>query len=445
MRIMVKTEIFQNENEARLAGYVSIEEAIKIRPGDHSNYVKQLKKGIFKGCQVYKGSRLVWYVAVSSLREGKKEKSDYEELKTAWLQQMRSGAFTGKPLSKKYVEGVLEYGLKLFFQILQTKPSIEALNAENFSRVMGSEELKVNDVLRQDRYATKTHIYRACTRFTDFLIHAGLKAQADRDAFKRHLPRAKFKPKKRMLELEEIEEALKFNSSWLDGRKQYDVESLDLLIHLYAFAGLRRMEAASLRISDLDFKNDLMIVFGKGSKERHVPLDLFPELKPRIERWLTKIRLQSGSGLLIEQLDGTPLTESSINQRFKRLRQAINTQKAYQKLREEARPDTSMEELRQKARVLAKAMKSGPRAHDLRRAFATMLAKQGMPMPMIQLILGHEDLKTTQGYVMTNIRHVMEWTASRRREVKPDTLDPEKPVTLNRRALLLEALKNRMK
>jgi hypothetical protein len=37
------------------------------------------------------------------------------------------------------------------------------------------------------------------------------------------------------------------------------------------------------------------------------------------------------------------------------------------------------------------------------------MANLGMPLNQIQLILGHDDIKTTMGYVMTNYKHAQKW------------------------------------
>jgi integrase/recombinase XerD len=47
--------------------------------------------------------------------------------------------------------------------------------------------------------------------------------------------------------------------------------------------------------------------------------------------------------------------------------------------------------------------------HALRRGFAVLMANLGMPLNQLQLILGHEDIETTMGYVMTNYKHAQKW------------------------------------
>jgi site-specific recombinase XerD len=413
--------IFYSDTEARLAGYWPINEVIeKIRPGDRSNYVKQIKnpKHPFKGCQVREGSRAYWYLLLSSLKEDSqaqqpKKTSSFHELKAEWFHLMKSGAFTGKPCSESHVDNNLEYGFRNFFKILSVEESIEAITAENFSKVMASDALKVDEIARNDRFSTKTHIFRACTRFIDFLIEKGLKTKADREAFAKYKPKPKYLIKQRLLDREQIDSWIRFNCTWNDGRVRFDIDSTDLLLHLYAFAGLRRMEAASLRISDIDFKNDEMIVMGKGSKERIIDLTLFPVLKPTMIKWIHKYRKSSHSDLLIVQADGTPLTESSINLRFQRLRIALNFPSCYEQIRSEFCFELSSKEMRTKAWELARKAKAGPRTHKLRGAFATMLADDGLPLHLIQELMGHSSIETTMGYISSHKKQIRNWSRSR--------------------------------
>ena len=44
--------------------------------------------------------------------------------------------------------------------------------------------------------------------------------------------------------------------------------------------------------------------------------------------------------------------------------------------------------------------------HDLRRYYATSLAKKGVPVPLIAKVLGHESIATTQRYLFINYADV---------------------------------------
>ncbi len=46
--------------------------------------------------------------------------------------------------------------------------------------------------------------------------------------------------------------------------------------------------------------------------------------------------------------------------------------------------------------------------HGLRRTFATMNAEKGRPLHLIQKALGHADITTTQGYLMSDQETVIE-------------------------------------
>lgn len=398
------------QDEARSLGYIPIDEAIKLKPANRSTYSRQAESGKIPAVQVLKGSRPVWWVLETAVGKSGALQStkNYKQLEADWLAQMKSGAFSGTPVSESYIEGVLKWGLKRYWDILGCEASVAGLSAENFSKVMDNKALAVDEINRRDFYSTKMHIYRACTRFTDYLIQAGLKNQADRTSYK--LPKRRFKPQKRMLEDEKIQEVLTFNRTWIHGRSQYDVEITDVLLHLYAFAGLRRMEPATIRISEIDFKKNVMLVYRKGGKETYVPMHLFPQLKPKLLHWLKYWRPDYKSDLLLLQDDGKPLTKSSVKDRFLRLSNALNLRKAYEKLSME--PDWEClhpKAQKEKAEALAQGMKNIARPHDLRRSFATIMANRRMPMSMLQLVLGHADLKTTQGYVLTNITDVLDW------------------------------------
>lgn len=426
------------QDEARSLGYIPIDEAIKLKPANRSTYSRQAESGKIPAVQVLKGSRPVWWVLGTAVGKvgALQSTKNYKQLEGDWLAQMKSGAFSGTPVSESYINGVLKWGLKRYWDILGCDASVAGLNAENFSKVMDHKALAVDEANRRDFYSTKMHIYRACTRFTDYLIQAGLKTQADRAGYKQ--PKRRFKPQKRMLEEDKIQEVLAFNRAWFHGRSQYDVEITDVLIHLYAFAGLRRIEPATLRISEIDFRKNVMLVYRKGGKETYVPIHLFPQLKPRLLHWLKHCRPASKSDLLLLQDDGKPLTKGSVKDRFLRLSNALNLRKAYEKLSQEPDWDSLHPETqKEKARELAGEMKNIARPHDLRRSFATIMANRRMPMSMLQLVLGHADLKTTQGYVLTNITDVLDWAENHGNE----PMDPVKKDEIVTRDALFDSIK----
>jgi integrase/recombinase XerD len=138
-----------------------------------------------------------------------------------------------------------------------------------------------------------------------------------------------------------------------------------LLLTIYA-AGLRVSEACRLRVQDICSDRGLIRVEqGKGAKDRYTVLSpkLLTELRTyyRHERptdWL----FPSG------HIAGRPLTTSSVSQVFRRA-------------------------------LRAAGLPNHGGVHSLRHSFATHLLEAGVALPLIQRLLGHNNLGTTARYL----------------------------------------------
>ena len=128
------------------------------------------------------------------------------------------------------------------------------------------------------------------------------------------------------------------------------------LVELIYSAGLRSAEAVGLDLQDVDFEQELVHVRGKGGKERTVPLG--EEAAYRLSLYLLEGRPQLARGA-----DNAVF----LSVRGKRL-------------------DTS---------ALRRLV---PNPHRLRHAFATHLLEGGADLRVIQELLGHSSLSTTQIY-----------------------------------------------
>ncbi|HEY1367996.1 MAG TPA: tyrosine-type recombinase/integrase [Gaiellaceae bacterium] len=128
------------------------------------------------------------------------------------------------------------------------------------------------------------------------------------------------------------------------------------LVELVYSAGLRSAEAVGLDLQDVDFDQELVHVRGKGGKERTVPLG--EEAAFRLGRYLREGRPQLARG-----------AENAVflSARGRRL-------------------DTST------------LRRLTPNPHQLRHAFATHLLEGGADLRVIQELLGHSSLSTTQIY-----------------------------------------------
>ena len=141
-----------------------------------------------------------------------------------------------------------------------------------------------------------------------------------------------------------------------------------LLEVLYA-TGLRVSELVSLRLRQLNRDAGVVRVMGKGGKERLVPLGEMA--LQALDRYLTSARLtmlaQHSSDYVFVSARGKPITRQACWYLIKR-------------------------------RARQAGLVQLPSPHGLRHAFATHLINHGADLRVVQLLLGHADISTTQIY-----------------------------------------------
>jgi integrase/recombinase XerD len=141
-----------------------------------------------------------------------------------------------------------------------------------------------------------------------------------------------------------------------------------LLEFAYA-SGVRVSELAGLKVRDVDLAEGMATVFGKGAKERIVPigrsaqraLDIYlRETRPSLAK-------REGQGTVFLNAQGRPLTRMGI---WKILRKHVKRA----------------------------GVKKRVTPHTLRHCFATHLLEGGADLAAVQEMLGHADISTTQIY-----------------------------------------------
>jgi site-specific recombinase XerD len=148
-------------------------------------------------------------------------------------------------------------------------------------------------------------------------------------------------------------------------------------------SGLRVAEACGLRPVDIDLSRSRLTVWGKGSKQRTVPLSA-PAVDA-LRQWLDQ-----GRPLLVDA--NTPDDVVFVNRR--------------------AHPLTP----RDVRRILDRRAAGPAHPHALRHTFATHLLDGGADLRAVQELLGHADLATTQLYTHVSrerLRGVLETTHPR--------------------------------
>ena len=135
-------------------------------------------------------------------------------------------------------------------------------------------------------------------------------------------------------------------------------------------SGLRVSELVEARLSRLNLEERVLIVEGKGNKERLVPVS--PVACSLIEQWLPQRSLlnisKEGSDVIFLNRRGKPLTRVMIFYIIKELASLAG-------------------------------IKKNVSPHTLRHSFATHLLEGGANLRAIQEMLGHESISTTELYL----------------------------------------------
>ena len=160
------------------------------------------------------------------------------------------------------------------------------------------------------------------------------------------------------------------------GPRPSDLRDRALLEVLYG-CGLRASEAVGLDMEAVNFDDGFLRVFGKGSKERIVPL--YPVAVHAVCQYL-----EQGRPALLAK---GPLVALFVSARGAAM-SADSLRKVFKRRAAQAGLDPSLH------------------PHDLRHAFATELVEGGADLRSVQEMLGHASLSTTQIYTHLSLQHM---------------------------------------
>ena len=160
--------------------------------------------------------------------------------------------------------------------------------------------------------------------------------------------------------------------------KALDKRDKAMLELLYA-TGIRVSELVGICLEDVKFSEQLIRIRGKGKKERLVP---FGRMAEKSLRSYLDIRSKINKG----QVEETPLF---LNYRGQKLssRSVERTVDKY---------------------IRRSALRRKISPHSLRHSFASHLLSRGADLRIIQELLGHESLATTQKYTHLDLKHLLE-------------------------------------
>lgn len=170
----------------------------------------------------------------------------------------------------------------------------------------------------------------------------------------------------KVLSIDEVDILLNINLT-----SSYDYRNKAMLELMYS-SGLRVSELLNLALTDIDFENNLVKVFGKGSKERIVPIGDYAT--NALFKYVSEYR---------NSLIKFPTDILFLNNHGKKI-----SRSGFFKIIEKIAKDKGIEK------------EISP--HTLRHSFATHMLECGADLRSIQELLGHENMSTTSIY--THVR-----------------------------------------
>ena len=186
-------------------------------------------------------------------------------------------------------------------------------------------------------------------------------------------------PKKlpRVPTIEEVNTVLDSKMPECSAFNERDLAILELLYG----CGIRNSELIGINVDDIRWSNEIVLVRGKGRKERYVPLGESANAAVRAylplrQKILAETKRTTERALLIN-LRGSRLTTRSVGRIVKQI-------------------------------AVANGLSPDVHPHTLRHAFGTHMLEEGADLRAIQEMLGHERLSTTQRYTQLTVKHVME-------------------------------------
>lgn len=247
-----------------------------------------------------------------------------------------------------------EASIKQYLKVLNRFLAVYKTDTCNASDIMEYlSKLKVSP-------ATKRIHYMSLSVYFNYLYKIKLLAENPMEAVER--PRV---PKKlqRFFSTEEIEAML---SCW-DTSEYAGIRNKTIML-LFLGTGIRRAEMAGLLVSDIRWDLDLLIIRGKGGKERSIPLTA--ELRRILNMYLIKRKefinkKKPCKSLFLSSNTGEGLTPAGIWTIFKKS------------------PLTG----------------ASISPHSWRRTFARIFLLQGGDLVSLQLILGHASIDQTRKYI----------------------------------------------
>ncbi len=182
------------------------------------------------------------------------------------------------------------------------------------------------------------------------------------------------------LNVDEINQLLKANpgKDGLTAEKPGENKLFDrdvAMMELMYACGLRLSELSGLNLQDVDWQQQVIMVTGKGQKQRQIPFGR--KAKEALKNWLKQRMTVTGENelaIFVSQR-GNRLSNSSIQKRLKKM-------------------------------ALTQGLNINIYPHMLRHSFASHILESSKDLRAVQELLGHANLSTTQIYTHLDFQHL---------------------------------------
>lgn len=150
------------------------------------------------------------------------------------------------------------------------------------------------------------------------------------------------------------------------------------MLELMYATGLRVSELLSLKFRNVNMQNGLITVYGKGNKQRSVPVSSFALefLRKYIDGPRKRVKGSKNTDIIFLNRDGKALSRTYFFMQVKRYAEE-------------------------------KGIDSSVSPHTLRHCFATHLLENGASLRAVQEMLGHSNIATTQIYTEVSTKRIM--------------------------------------
>lgn len=293
-------------------------------------------------------------------------------------------------MKKKAEEEVIFYEISDFkYHLLDLRKSENTINAyvsdlsqyasflNTYLHISDVEEIERDDIIKyidslKRKKLSKKSIARKVVAIKDFHKFLADNNHIENIALRIDSP----KTDKKLPTVLSIDEVNKMINS-IDKEDPISLRNRAMIELLYG-SGLRISELLGLKLQDIHLKERYLSVIGKGDKERLVPIGEMSLIAVRkyLEKAYNELCPKNGN-LLFYNYKKEPLSRQSVFKFIKKLAEENGIEK-------EISP------------------------HTLRHSFASHMLEGGMNLRVVQELLGHEDIATTQIYTHINRQKLKE-------------------------------------